>query len=95
MGAETNKMLTGDYNHTGETIVYGDTDSVYFTADSVSKKQNINLDMDSAITLYDNISDTVSDTFPSYAKQAFNVGTSSGKIPVSYTHLTLPTICSV
>ena len=80
MGAETNKMLTGDYNHTGETIVYGDTDSVYFTADSVSKKQNINLDMDSAITLYDNISNTVSDTFPSYAKQAFNVGTSSGKI---------------
>ena len=48
-------MLTGDYNYTGETIVYG-IQTVYFTADSVSKKQNINLDMDSAITLYDNIS---------------------------------------
>ena len=47
--------------------------TVYFTADSVSKKQNINLDMDSAITLYDNISNTVSDTFP-YAKQVSKEG---------------------
>ena len=27
MGAEVNKMLTGKYDHTGETIIYGDTDS--------------------------------------------------------------------
>ena len=80
MGAETNKMLTGEYDHTGDTIVYGDTDSVYFSAHEISKKQDIVLDMDSAIALYDNISDTVSDTFPSYAKQAFNISTSQGNI---------------
>ena len=80
MGAETNKMLTGEYNHLGDTIVYGDTDSVYFSADKVSKEQNVELDMDGAINLYDNISDAVSDTFPAFARQAFNVSTSSGKI---------------
>ena len=80
MGAETNKMLTGNYDHTGDTIVYGDTDSVYFSADKISKEQNVELDMDSAIVLYDNISDTVSDTFPSFAKKAFNVTTSQGQI---------------
>ena len=80
MGAETNKMLTGDYDHIGDTIVYGDTDSVYFSADKQSKEQGIELDMDSAIQLYDTISDTVSDTFPSFAKKAFNVTTSQGQI---------------
>jgi DNA polymerase elongation subunit (family B) len=80
MGAETNKMLTGEYDHTGDTIVYGDTDSVYFSADKISKDQNLELDMDSAIVLYDNISDTVSDTFPTFAKEAFNVTNSQGKI---------------
>ena len=28
-GAETNKLLTGDYNHVGDTIVYGDTDCIF------------------------------------------------------------------
>ena len=32
MGAETNKLLTGQYDHEGKTIIYGDTDSV--SADS-------------------------------------------------------------
>ena len=52
MGAETNKLLTGDYNHVGDTIVYGDTDSVYFTATPVLQEGQ-ELDMDSAIRLYD------------------------------------------
>ena len=80
MGAETNKMLTGEYDHTGDTIVYGDTDSVYFSAHEISKKQNIELDMDSAIALYDNISDTVSDSFPGFANKAFNISISQGNI---------------
>ena len=80
MGAETNKMMTGSYDHTGDTIVYGDTDSVYFSADTISKEQNLELDMESAIALYDNISDTVSDSFPKFAKQAFNIPKSSGDI---------------
>jgi DNA polymerase elongation subunit (family B) len=72
MGAETNRMLTGVYDHTGETIVYGDTDSVYFSAESALPKGE-ELDMDGAIALYDHISNTVSDTFPRFLEESFNI----------------------
>ena len=79
MGAETNKLLTGDYNHTGDTIVYGDTDSVYFTA-TPALEEGQELDMESAIKLYDHISDQVSATFPQFLKDNFNVPKSSGEV---------------
>ena len=79
MGAETNRLLTGTYDHVGETIVYGDTDSVYFTA-VPALPEGEKLDMDSAIKLYDHISDTVSETFPQMLKDQFNVPLSSGKV---------------
>ena len=79
MGAETNRMFTGDYDHTGETIVYGDTDSVYFSA-VPSLPADVSLDMQSAITLYDHISDTVSDTFPQFMKDNFNVPLKIGSV---------------
>jgi len=79
MGAETNRMFTGDYDHTGETIVYGDTDSVYFSA-VPSLPADVSLDMQSAITLYDHISNTVSDTFPQFMKDSFNVPLKIGSV---------------
>ena len=79
MGAETNRMFTGDYDHTGDTIVYGDTDSVYFSA-VPSLPADVSLDMQSAITLYDHISDTVSDTFPQFMKDSFNVPLNIGSV---------------
>ena len=82
MGAETNKMLTGVYDHTGETIVYGDTDSVYFSA-TPALPEGEDLDMESAIKLYDHISDTVSDTFPKFLKQSFNIPLSAGAVMIA------------
>jgi len=79
MGAETNKMLTGSYDHTGSTIIYGDTDSVYFTA-VPAMPEGQSLDMESAIKLYDHISDTVSDTFPQFMNTAFNVPITTGEV---------------
>ena len=79
MGAETNRMLTGVYDHTGDTIVYGDTDSVYFSAES-ALPEGEDLDMDSAIALYDHISDTVSDTFPKFLNESFNIPTVQGEV---------------
>jgi len=67
------------YDHTGETIVYGDTDSVYFSAESALPKGE-ELDMESAIALYDHISNTVSDTFPRFLEESFNIPLSAGKI---------------
>ena len=79
MGAETNKLLTGSYDHVGDTIVYGDTDSVYFTA-TPALQEGQELDMDSAIRLYDHISQQVSDTFPQFLKDQFNVPKSAGSV---------------
>jgi len=79
MGAETNRLLTGIYDHSGDTIIYGDTDSVYFTA-VPALPEGTDLDMNSAIELYDHISDQVSSTFPDFLKKAFNVPKESGKV---------------
>ena len=81
MGAETNKLFTGKYDHTGDTIVYGDTDSVYFSAAPVMQDQE--LDMDSAIKLYDHVSDTVSDTFPQFLQDTFNVPLERGAVMIA------------
>jgi len=76
MSAEVNKIITGEYDHVGKSIIYGDTDSTYFSAYPVLKddieqgkvpwtKENISL-------LYDQISDQVNDSFVKFMKQAFH-----------------------
>ena len=42
MAAEVNRIITGDYNHIGKSIIYGDTDSCYFSAYSTLKTDIIN-----------------------------------------------------
>ncbi len=79
MAAKTNELLTGEYDHLGPCIIYGDTDSVYFTATPALPKDT-ELDLESAVKLYDHISDTVSDTFPEFLKQDFNVPLSAGEV---------------
>ncbi len=79
MGAETNRMLTGEYDHEGATVVYGDTDSVYFSAQP-ALTDGQELDMESAIALYDKISDDVSNTFPGFLKKEFNVPLQAGQV---------------
>lgn len=79
MIAKTNELLTGEYDHEGECIVYGDTDSVYFTATPVLPA-GTELDLGGAVKLYDNISERVSDTFPEYLNRDFNVPLESGKV---------------
>jgi len=79
MAAKTNELLTSEYDHLGPCIIYGDTDSVYFTATPALPKDT-ELDLESAVKLYDHISDTVSDTFPEFLKQDFNVPLSAGEV---------------
>jgi len=79
MGAETNKLFTGVYDHTGDTIIYGDTDSVYFSA-VPALPEGTELDLESAVNLYDHISDQVSATFPQFLKDTFNVPLEAGQV---------------
>lgn len=79
MAAKTNELLLGSHDHTGDCIIYGDTDSVYFTA-TPALPTGTNLDLEGAVKLYDHISDSVSDTFPTFLKKDFNVPLSSGSV---------------
>lgn len=79
MAGKTNELLTGKFDHVGDCIIYGDTDSVYFTA-VPALPEGSSLDLETAVTLYDHISDTVSDGFPDFLKREFNVPLENGKV---------------
>jgi DNA polymerase elongation subunit (family B) len=76
MAAKINEIITGEYNHVGKSIIYCDTDSAYFSAYPVLKKDieqgKINWNKDSVITLYNNISDEVNSTFSDFMYKAFH-----------------------
>jgi DNA polymerase elongation subunit (family B) len=83
MSAHLNEQATGEYDHTGETIVYGDTDSCYFSAWPVVKndqdmKSTWNKDV--AIQLYDAMGEAVNESFPEFMNQAFNAPPKNGDI---------------
>ena len=77
MAAKTNEMLTGVYDHYGECAIYGDTDSTYYSAYPALKDDiesgEIEWNKDIAIEVYNNISKQVSDTFPEFLKETFNI----------------------
>ena len=76
MSAEVNKVITGDYNHVGKAVIYGDTDSVYFSAYPVLKKEidnrTIPWSKESVITLYDQIAEEANKTFKDFMANAFH-----------------------
>ena len=76
MSAETNKTITGKYDHVGQSVIYGDTDSVYFSAYPVLKEdiqsKQIPWSKESVITLYDQIAEAVNSTFGSFMAEAFH-----------------------
>jgi DNA polymerase elongation subunit (family B) len=77
MAAKTNEMLTGVYDHYGECALYGDTDSTYYSAYPALKDDidsgKIEWNKDIAIEVYDSISTQVSDTFPEFLLETFNI----------------------
>tara|TARA_A100001011_G_scaffold400697_1_gene517700 strand:+ start:3392 stop:6115 length:2724 start_codon:yes stop_codon:yes gene_type:complete len=84
MAAQTNKILADNYDHTGDSIIYGDTDSVYFSAwplvkEQVEKKE-LEWTKDSVVQLYDTIGTEVNKSFPGFMKKAFGVEKQQGEI---------------
>lgn len=77
MAAKTNEMITGEYDHYGDSCIYGDTDSAYFSAYPAMKELidagEIEWTKESISALYDAISDEVSDTFPTFMHETFNI----------------------
>ena len=76
MSAEVNKVITGEYDHVGESVIYGDTDSVYFSAYPTLHKEieagNIPWTKENVITLYDQVAEEANSTFQDFMSQAFH-----------------------
>jgi DNA polymerase elongation subunit (family B) len=84
MDAYVNECITGRYDHVGDAIIYGDTDSCYFTAYPVLKKEidegRMTWNRNTVIALYDSIADQVNLSFPGFMEQAFHCPREMGAI---------------
>jgi len=84
MASKINEVITGEYDHLGKSIIYGDTDSAYFSAYPSLKKDiekgAIPWNKDTAVQLYDTISDEVNSTFPQFMVDAHHCPKSRGEV---------------
>jgi DNA polymerase elongation subunit (family B) len=83
MMSQTNEIVTGKYTHEGDAIVYGDTDSCYFSAVSlkpVVEADGVEWNKDTVIKLYDTIADQVNDSFAAFMERAFHTPRKNGMI---------------
>tara|TARA_B100000900_G_scaffold137841_1_gene116777 strand:- start:1691 stop:4363 length:2673 start_codon:yes stop_codon:yes gene_type:complete len=76
MASKVNEVITGEYDHVGKAIIYGDTDSAYFSAYEVLKKEiedgKIPWTKESVIKLYDQVCEEVNGTFRKFMSDAFH-----------------------
>jgi DNA polymerase elongation subunit (family B) len=76
MSAEVNNCIAGEYDHVGKAMIYGDTDSCYFSAWPMLKDDvesgKLEWTPEKAITLYDQICEQANTTFPDFMVKAFH-----------------------
>ena len=84
MASKINEVVTGEYDHVGKAIIYGDTDSAYFSAYNSLKneiqKGQISWDKETVVKLYDNVAEEVNSTFPKFMLEAFHCPKSRGEV---------------
>ncbi len=84
MAGKTNELFTGEYDHVGKSIIYGDTDSCYFSAWPIYKDQvgrnEIEWNRDKVIELYDAVAEEVNASFTPFMNQAFNCPSTYGEV---------------
>jgi DNA polymerase elongation subunit (family B) len=84
MAGKVNEIITGEFNHVGKAIIYGDTDSCYFSAYGTLKKEieagNIPWSRENVTELYDTIGDEVNGTFTKFMQDAFHCPKTRGEV---------------
>jgi DNA polymerase elongation subunit (family B) len=84
MDAYVNECITGHYNHVGEAIIYGDTDSCYFSAWPAVQTEvdagGMEWSKEIAVQLYDSIAEQVNASFPQFMERAFHCPRSRGDV---------------
>ena len=83
MSAYLNELITEEYDHTGDAIVYGDTDSCYFTANPMLIRDHElrrAWNKDVAVKVYDQLGEAVNASFPEFLQRAFHCPPNRGSI---------------
>jgi DNA polymerase elongation subunit (family B) len=84
MAAKVNEIITGEYDHIGKSVIYGDTDSCYFSAYATLKKDvekgTIPWTRETVIELYDTIGETVNGTFVKFMQDQFHCPKTRGEV---------------
>ena len=84
MASYINECIFGVKDHLGQAIIYGDTDSCYFTAWPAIKDDVVSGKMawskETCIQLYDSIADQVNESFPAFMEQAFHCPREAGEL---------------
>jgi DNA polymerase elongation subunit (family B) len=84
MDATVNEAITGKYDHVGDSVIYGDTDSVYFSAWPAIKAEveagTMEWNKDICVQLYDTIADGVNESFPEFMERACHCPREMGAI---------------
>ena len=84
MAGKVNEIITGENNHVGKAIIYGDTDSCYFSAYSTLKREietgNIPWSKENIVDLYDTIGEEVNATFAKFMQDAFHCPKTRGEV---------------
>ena len=76
MSAEVNNCITGEYDHVGKAMIYGDTDSCYFSAWPMLKDDvesgKLEWSKEKCIGLMDQVCEQANTTFPDFMMRAFH-----------------------
>lgn len=84
MHSFVNEVVTGKYDHEGEAIIYGDTDSSYFSAWPCVKDEieagRMEWNKELAVQLYDSIADQLNDSFPAFMERACHCPRAAGAL---------------
>jgi len=84
MDSHVNEAITGVYDHVGQSVIYGDTDSVYFSAWPAIKAEveagKMEWNKDICVQLYDTIADSVNESFPGFMERACHCPREMGAI---------------
>jgi len=84
MAGKVNEIIAGEYDYRGKSVIYGDTDSCYFSAYKTLQKDIdkglIPWTKESVIQLYDQIGEEVNTTFPQFMLDTFHVPKTRGEV---------------
>jgi DNA polymerase elongation subunit (family B) len=84
MASKVNEIITGEYDHVGKAVIYGDTDSCYFSAYTTLKKDidrgALPWTRESVVELYNTIGEEVNSTFVKFMSDAFHCPKTRGEV---------------